>query len=116
MIFVDIGAYSINLNHVISIYWSPDREMVNFEFDVLDGDSPATLTLYKDKSIAFERWWDCHHELAGLTIVDCEESKTSEDMTVRVCQTCGELVPLGCCTCGPRQQLRALGDEKEHNE
>jgi len=35
----------------------------------------------------------------------------SENTTVYVCQTCGELVPLGCCTCGPRQQLRAIGDE-----
>lgn len=28
--------------------------------------------------------------------------------TVHECTTCGELVPLGTCTCGPRQQLRPL--------
>jgi len=33
----------------------------------------------------------------------------SENTTVYVCQTCGELVPLGCCTCGPRQKLQAVG-------
>ena len=32
----------------------------------------------------------------------------SENTTVHVCQTCGELVPLGCCTCGPRQRLGEL--------
>lgn len=36
------------------------------------------------------------------------ESMT-ENMAIHECLTCGELVPLGCCTCGPRQRLRKLG-------
>lgn len=57
MIFLDIGNYSINLGHVTSVYRSPDRELVTLEFDVLDGDSAATLTLYNDETIAFKDWW-----------------------------------------------------------
>ena len=33
----------------------------------------------------------------------------TENMTIYECQTCGELVPLGCCTCGPQQRLRVIG-------
>ncbi len=29
-------------------------------------------------------------------------------MRFRLCVRCGELVPQGCCTCGPRQELRPL--------
>lgn len=29
------------------------------------------------------------------------------------CLECGELVPEGCCTCGPRQRLRPLTSEDD---
>jgi hypothetical protein len=43
-------------------------------------------------------------------------SKT-DDRKVRtekqgVCMTCGELVPQGCCTCGPRRMLWPVGVEQ----
>ena len=40
----------------------------------------------------------------------------SENTTVHVCKTCGELVPLGCCTCGPRQRLGELKRENPWRE
>ena len=70
MIFLDVGSYSINLAHVVLVYYSPTREMVTLEFDVLDGDNPANLTLYDDESVAFKEFWECDlsRSLPSLTI------------------------------------------------
>ena len=67
MIFVDIGAYSINLDHVTKIYRSPDA--ITLEFDGLDSDSATYLTLQGDEAIAFKHWWDYHRKLPELTII-----------------------------------------------
>jgi hypothetical protein len=33
---------------------------------------------------------------------------------MKICTTCGELVPQGCCTCGPRQRiLQHVNDPQE---
>jgi len=29
-------------------------------------------------------------------------------MKAQLCVRCGELIPQGCCTCGPRQELRPI--------
>ena len=72
MIFIDIGVHSINLDHVTKIYRSPNAipARVTLEFDVLDGDNAACLTLNGNEAIAFKHWWDCHRKILELTIVE----------------------------------------------
>lgn len=66
MIFVDVGSFSINLDHVTIIHHT-SRGNIILEFDVLDGDNPYTLTLYGEDAEAFKMVWD-HALIAGLTI------------------------------------------------
>ena len=37
----------------------------------------------------------------------CAPAQAAADLT-RLCIRCGELVPQGCCTCGPRQELAPI--------
>jgi len=67
MIFVDIGCISINLNHVITIHRTSMGNIL-IEYDVLDGDGPACLTLYGEEAEAFRLFWDHHNPIPGLTI------------------------------------------------
>ena len=71
MIFIDIGDYSINLDHVVNVYtWAPGLlEQVSITFDVLDGDNPLYLTFRGDDAIAFKEWWAHHRKIPELTIV-----------------------------------------------
>lgn len=57
MTFVDVASFSINLDHVTVIHHT-SRGNIIFEFDVLDGDNPYTLTLYGEEAEAFQTAWD----------------------------------------------------------
>lgn len=57
MIFLDIGSTSINLAHVIAIHRT-NLNRVMIEYDVLDGDGPATTMLYGDQATAFREFWE----------------------------------------------------------
>ena len=68
MIFLDIGKYSINLDHVTHIC-REDSGTVSIELDARDGDGSVYITLRGDEAIAFKAWWDRHRKIPELTIV-----------------------------------------------
>ena len=57
MVFLDIGKYSINLDHITAIYRSALHEVVTIELDVLDGDNARSIDFFDDESIAFKKFW-----------------------------------------------------------
>lgn len=69
MIFIDIGNYSINLDHIVSVYRSPGRERVTIELDVLDGESAGNIALFDDDAIAFKEWWARCRKPHDITII-----------------------------------------------
>ena len=57
MTFLDIGSTTINLAHVVTIH-RMSLNRVAIEFDVLDGDGPAQITLYGEEAEMFKDWWE----------------------------------------------------------
>lgn len=71
MIFLDIGNYSINLDHVTHIYCGSSGG-VTIEFDVQDGDEPSSITLRGLNAVYFKEFWEHGSFPGGQDLIICK--------------------------------------------
>lgn len=66
MLFMQIDNVDVNMNQVTHIYYCQNGD-VEFNFAVLDGDTPASLKIYGAEAKAFIEAWR-YRAIPGVTI------------------------------------------------